>query len=235
MTHLGFELLTKMKIETKEQAVAKLEDYYKDLRKNLQNLLNDEVALARVAHDSYNHPNHFAKLILNDDQAAGTKLRLHIWENPSSQPAKLFSEVHNHRWSFVSIPLLGTFKELRFKEIEERPVSDKVYSVYRYECYPRNASAQEIKGGEKVTLLQDEEHIRNAGELYFCDAGAVHHYDPMTYPAASLILTFNNVERYAIMYKDSPIIDESENVKIVTPPLEVNDLRDLIISLLEKL
>jgi hypothetical protein len=225
-----------MQIETKEQPQYYIESYYKDLKNHLQNLLKDEIALNKIAQESYNHPNHFAKLILNNDKEAGIKLRLHIWENPlPNQSTKLFSEVHNHRWSFVSIPLLGTFKELRFKEIEEAPPSEKVFSVYKYECYPRSQSSQEIKGGAKVTLLQNEECIRSAGELYFCDAGAVHHYEPITYPAASLILTFNTIEGYALMYKDSPISDVSEDLKIVTPSLTVEDVRNLLMSLLEKL
>lgn len=225
-----------MEIENKEQATTYIESYYKDIKNHLRTLLKDEEALNKIAQKSYNHPNHFAKLILNDDKEKGIKLRLHIWGNPlTSQSAKLFSEVHNHRWSFVSIPLLGTFKELRFKEIEEGTTLEKVYSVYKYECYPRNESSQEIKGGTEVTLLQNEEYIRSAGELYFCDAGAVHHYEPITYPAASLILTFNTVEGYALMYKDSPISDGSEDLKITTPPLTVEDVKSLLISLLEKL
>ena len=54
------------------------------------------------------HPVGFKKYILI--AAFGYRLRLHVWRGVGNDSR------HNHRWWFVSVPLIGTFEETRFRE-----------------------------------------------------------------------------------------------------------------------
>lgn len=61
----------------------------------------------------YNHPVGYMKFVLLDAGPYGN-IRLHYW--PKGKVG-CRGDFHDHRWSFLSIPLLGTFSEERFKRV----------------------------------------------------------------------------------------------------------------------
>jgi hypothetical protein len=57
---------------------------------------------------SYDHPNQFSKIVLLSGSSVGWKLRLHIWWPDPETPATP-EDIHNHRWDFASVLLLGGY------------------------------------------------------------------------------------------------------------------------------
>lgn len=74
-----------------------------EARKKIDALLGDSTAIDVIAARSYEHPNGFRKIVLGADKD-GSKLRLHVWP---SNFLGTESNVHNHRWSFSTLVLVG--------------------------------------------------------------------------------------------------------------------------------
>ncbi|QKG25459.1 hypothetical protein [Actinomadura verrucosospora] len=76
--------------------------------------LRDERWMAEMLAASYRHPNGFDKIVLLAD--AGCQLRLHVWRDDACETR--VENVHNHRWDFSSVLLLGGY---RFQEFVPDP------------------------------------------------------------------------------------------------------------------
>lgn len=64
--------------------------------------------LSMTAAMSYDHPNQFSKIVLLSGSRVGWKLRLHIWWPDPDAPV-VPEDIHNHRWDFASVLLLGGY------------------------------------------------------------------------------------------------------------------------------
>jgi hypothetical protein len=159
---------------------------------------------------------------------------LHIWENGGAETQALFSDTHNHHWSFVSVPLFGTFKEVRYVERPDALALPTDYEVYRYACTPRDAAhTQDLSECTKVHVHKDAEFRRQQGRLYHCPVGVIHQFDPLTYPAASLVLTYQTTQTHSLVLKNKPFI--KDEVQVVSPPLCKEDVRRLLGLVLKKM
>ncbi|MCF7834352.1 MAG: hypothetical protein K9L98_03460 [Candidatus Pacebacteria bacterium] len=218
-------------IENKEQAGAFLNKYYEKIRNELENIINNKDLLERVSEASYRHPNNFFKIILKNFNNA--TLRLHVWEKENLPKNDKFSlsDVHDHRWSFVSIPLFGEFRELRFKEIQTD--LEGVHNVYKYDF---SSKSKEIKGGSESKLIQIGEYIREKGNLYSCDMGEIHYYEASTYPASTIVLTYNTQKKGSFVYKKpSDSIDIEGNDTIENIPLTPEETKKIFKEVLKHL
>ncbi len=82
----------------------------------LCDILNSEKLVRNIADKSYMHSNGFDKIVLVDNFNDGCKLRLHVWWPYSDAGGYLSqeSDIHNHRWDFMSKVMLGTLHVKEF-------------------------------------------------------------------------------------------------------------------------
>jgi len=84
----------------------------------VERIISDDYELSRVAKESYSHSNYFDKIVLYKSKVNNFSLRLHIWDKDIHPQIK--SDIHNHRWSFMSIVLLGTIIENNYTKISSK-------------------------------------------------------------------------------------------------------------------
>jgi len=131
------------------------------------------------------HPNGFWVVLLKLF-ASGSRLRLHYWP-PSTR--KLESP-HNHRATFISIPLLGVFEEKRYVEAEGED-----YEVLR--CHVTSSGGN----GNPITSPAGRGNVREVWRglrfplvPYRCESDVIHSLVPRT-PLALSIIYFRRPER----------------------------------------
>jgi hypothetical protein len=207
----------------KKQIEKKLEEVFLDLEKNLDSLLRSKKEMKSIASNSYNHLNGFSKIVLQDDEKRDIKLRLHLWTEKPKTPEMEVGDAHDHRWSYVSIPLFGEFKETRYKErpVKESRGNDK---KIRYKCFSRGKTEWlNLERFQEVRLEKVEENTRIKGELYYCKAGQIHTIHPSKYPAATLVMTFEPKRSYARVYRKK--VETDDFMKLYAPNLNSKDVK----------
>ncbi|MBX6769381.1 MAG: hypothetical protein IRY90_19885, partial [Actinomadura rubrobrunea] len=86
--------------------------------------LDDDQWMDAMARASYRHPNGFDKIVLLSTDAF--QLRLHVWGQ--DRPEAESENIHNHRWDFSSVILLGGY---RYQEFTADGGTSQFY-VYTY-------------------------------------------------------------------------------------------------------
>jgi hypothetical protein len=125
------------------------------------------------------HPNGFTKIIIGT--VFGYRIRLHYW--PSS--AVKYRSRHNHRWWFISIPLLGAFTDNRYKEVE----GDTTMRI-------QVSDRANVRDSDRVYSLEGNSGLRLKASRtrypllpYYCGLGEIHSYYPKgNGPHASLVI-----------------------------------------------
>lgn len=138
------------------------------------------------------HPIGFKKITLLS--LFGYKLRLHSWPNGnnSSRP-----DIHDHRWPFLSIPLLRSFTEKRYKR-----VSGSKYKLRHCYTEPLNAPRM-VKTVGKGNVKEVFKKIRKPFIPYICPAGEVHSYMPNSNKKSmSLVITGSPIRDYAEVWHE---------------------------------
>ena len=110
------------------------------------------------------HPGGFIKYDLHR-WSTGERLRLHFWGEPGAE-----LDIHDHRWSYVSLPLAGRFIEDRYKLVQG------VFSEYNsLVCRPRDAFGNIIVGpGLALAAVPAERLHYKVGEAYGLRSGDFH-------------------------------------------------------------
>ena len=218
-----------LNIVGKSKAQNILRDYYSHIRTNLESILDDNNLLLAISKKSYGHSNGFSKIVLHEDEVSGIKIRLHVWTDRVDDCDE--SDLHDHRWSFVSIPLFGHFNERRYTE---RPVDNGAQKKYKHLCFTRgNSEWLDVKGEKWVSLKLRQNLSRPAKHQYYCKYGVIHSFQPTNFPAASLIVTFDTSRQYARVYKNSP--ETTSSIKIPAPNYNIEILKDKIYFVLSNL
>ncbi len=94
----------------------KLSKYaYGDFIIDIKRLFSNSELTEKIAKSSYLHANGFLKITLakGDDDS---KLRLHIWNDKVFDYSNAQSSAHNHPWSFCSVILCGSFRNIIYQE-----------------------------------------------------------------------------------------------------------------------
>jgi hypothetical protein len=125
-----------------------------NLAKLFNKLSSDEGMLMSVLERSYYHQNGFDKFTLING-GGGFKLRLHVWKPENITRAQ--ENIHDHRWSFASKILYGSFSTQTFNVRKKTGEHERYFSMYhpnpsedRYHLTPY--------GRERLELSQDVEH-----------------------------------------------------------------------------
>lgn len=141
---------------------------------NLRNLLSVALKspqlLKQIAARSYWHPNGFLKLILARS-STGSTLRIHIWRQQKQQspPAGLDTDIHSHRWPFVSFVIAGAL------DIHEFTETDKAGDEYsKYICAPNEAGQYKLKQLGLARLSRCKNQTVGVGKYYSIDTNILH-------------------------------------------------------------
>ena len=122
----------------------------------------------------------------------GYKIKLHLWIPDSSA---LPEDVHDHVRSFISIPLLGIFREKRYKKVDG--------SKALYACYQENRKGRRVdKIGEGVAALQVSSRYRFFPLPYYCHYTVLHGIEPIwKIPFVTLVIGLPQRKEFAEVIK----------------------------------
>jgi len=115
-----------------------------------------------------NHPNGFTKIIIG--ATFGYRIRLHYWPKGADKSESR----HNHRWWFISIPLLGRFVDNRYTETQDGQTM-RIKVLDRNDI--RDSTRSYILDGTSGLRLR-RTYIRQPFIPYICSVGEIHSYYP---------------------------------------------------------
>jgi hypothetical protein len=111
------------------------------------------------------HPLGFRKRYLL--RAFGYAVRLHVWHGSREDP-------HDHRWSFVAVPLRGRFLEHRWR------VAHDDGTWIRYACPPGAGGPDwRLEPTRTDGLAKARPFMRRPLWPYRCALGEIHTYEPV--------------------------------------------------------
>lgn len=147
-----------------------------ELKAWLAALLRDDEELDRITRASFYHPTGAFKLTLASRGYDGPEMRLHIWTHGSRIEGEhnLYS-VHNHKWSFASYVVQGTFQEQIFGESAEE--TELAYDRYRFDSAVRGKEYQTTLVGRRFLSELFSAPI-DAGTAYLQSREALHSFQP---------------------------------------------------------
>ena len=140
----------------------------------------------------YTHALGFKKIVLFS--IFGYKVRIHYW--PTGKVGCI-PEIHDHRWSFIAIPLLGKFVEKRYKRIKG---SFYLLQHYSYTKEYGNIGRRNIhkKIIKKENIKKCYKRIRKALIPYYCPVGTIHSVmPPDDKKVITLVITSRPKNNYA--------------------------------------
>ena len=114
------------------------------LAEQVKGYLQSRSAIAKIAQRSYMHPNGFRKLVL-DEAVGGKRIRVHLWRASSNRSVSI-SNVHNHRWDFASMNVMGL-------------VTSEIHVVYPSERTMNHFEFTPAKAGSRYGLR----HVGESG------------------------------------------------------------------------
>ena len=114
-------------------------EYVKDLAQKdiptiiIKEILNNNDLLQKVSQQSYEHVNHFDKIVIIDNKdAKGFRLTLHCWNGNYGQKIVDEELIHNHRFSFWSHIFRGRMVSENFVESSCMSIEKKTFNKYIY-------------------------------------------------------------------------------------------------------
>lgn len=137
-------------------------------------LLASREALNAVSSRSYEHVNHFAKIVVVDSRdPADYRLTVHYWNGNYSDQIFAQELIHNHRFSFWSYVYCGDLHTENFRECDDGEA--KSIALRRYVYRPSqtgNIHSCEFDAFTRLEALPNITHKR--GETYFLTYDSTH-------------------------------------------------------------
>lgn len=163
------ELLVKNNLQYLEDLVKK------DVPTSLiSEILNNEELLEEIASRSYEHVNHFDKIVLIDNpDPKGYRLTLHSWNCNYGKEIPDEELIHNHRFSFWSHIFRGNLTSENFLEAKEFSIEKKTFNRYVYR--PSNTgNIHDCEFDAKAQLDKIETITHKQGEVYYLNYKITH-------------------------------------------------------------
>ena len=137
--------------------------------------LLEEIALrtddiTKLCKSSYYHPNGFLKLMLMECKHTGFLMRLHSWDNQSSEK-ELISRTHNHMRDGWSIILDGEMCDNRYFECPSK-FGEKYFKTNIYERH--DTSSYKLVPVGNTYLTQKSSQKLHKGNIYSLFHRAIH-------------------------------------------------------------
>lgn len=170
----------------------------------VQEILDDDLALAETAARSYTHTNGFDKFTLLSSREPEFKLRLHAWwwNGNNGQNGEF---IHNHRWFFRSATLHGSV------HVETFTQKDCGEPMYRHEYQPRDDTKETygLRVVGRSSLASDLMFTLAPGSTYTMGPDLLHrviHAGDAT--TIALFVRWATIQPTASVFAESPILDE---------------------------
>lgn len=166
-------------VQQSEIRIAHLE-YVKNLAKNniptllIKEILQNESLLKTIAERSYEHVNHFDKIVLiNNPDPQGFRLTLHLWNY--NYDKKILDEelIHNHRFSFWSHIYRGTLLSENFEETPYFSIEKKNFKKFIY-TPSKTGNIHTCSFEKNVQLTKIGDTRVECGETYYLDFKTIH-------------------------------------------------------------
>lgn len=114
-----------------------------------------------------NHPVGFRKYVVL--ALFGYRLRLHVWSDGHGNDSR-----HNHRWWFVSVPIIGRFIETRYRETDGE-------SYLKIDVHDKHG----VRDGDRRYVAKGKSELEEIARKvrwplipYFCPANDIHSLVP---------------------------------------------------------
>jgi len=145
--------------------------------KVIKEILKNEELLIAVASRSYEHVNHFDKIVLvNNLDPRGFRITLHNWNPNLDDETKREELIHDHRFSFWSHVMRGKLVSNNFYESSELRVESKDFRKYKYLPSEtgniHTCSFEEVKQLVSLGKMSVEE-----GDTYYLNYATTHRVD----------------------------------------------------------
>lgn len=129
------------------------------------------------------HPLGFFYLAVN--VSASRSIRYHVWlDRASISEDQKAGEIHDHRYELNSLVLAGSLLHETFASSQKEGGG---FSVFEIEYHESSSRAGTHRGDVDLTELSRNEH--STGEAYRLPPRTIHRAQPLTLPAATLVLT----------------------------------------------
>jgi hypothetical protein len=156
------------------------------------------------------HPIGFKKYVLLS--FLGYRLRLHVWPRGGGSDSR-----HNHRWWFISVPLVGRFIDTRYVEV------DGPGDFMKIDVLDKGG----VRDGERVyhadgesNLVVRKTYTRYPLVPYLCQDGAVQSYVPRGRGFHASLVVLGRLRRdKSEIWRDPNAID----VPLTPPPAETDN------------
>lgn len=155
-------------------------DYIKDLAKRdiptriIKEILGDNKTLETIAARSYEHVNHFDKIVLVDNKdPKGFRLTLHSWNCNYGKEIPDQELIHNHRFSFWSHIFRGNLVAETFSETQSFSIEKKTFNKYIY-TPSTTGNIHTCSFQEKAQLNKLADSTQTQGDTYYLKFNTIH-------------------------------------------------------------
>lgn len=163
-----------------DKVVSDNSQYLQNLAKNniptllIKEILNDDQLLEEVASRSYEHVNHFDKIVLIDNpDPKGYRLTIHSWNCNYGKEVPDEELIHNHRFSFWSHIFRGNLTSENFLESKDFSIEKKTFNRYVYR--PSNTgNIHDCDFDKKAQLNKIETVTHRQGDVYYLNYNITH-------------------------------------------------------------
>ena len=162
-------------IDNVSSRLSKLSNYaFKQFVYDIKELRTRSVFLEELSKSAYFHVNGFLKITLAKG-SDGSKLRLHIWNDTILEYSNAQLSAHNHPWSFCSVVLCGSFRNIIY---QTENTAGELH--HKHSCIidgPENYG-HTIKEEGAVKLMETSNTVMRKGSSYFEYSKAIHRAMP---------------------------------------------------------
>ncbi len=167
------------------------------LRNLLCAALSSPQVLKEITARSYWHPNGFLKLILAQS-STGSTLRVHSWRQQKQQSASegLDTDIHSHRWPFISFVLSGALDILEFTETNQ---CEDRYN--KYICAPNRKGLYKLWSLGYTGLSCSNHQTVGMGEYYSIDTNILHQVFNRSQETITAVIQGPPTERSSLVFR----------------------------------
>ncbi len=140
----------------------------------IKEILSNEKLLDEIASRSYEHVNHFDKIVLIDNpNPKGYRLTIHSWNCNYGKEILDEELIHNHRFSFWSHIFRGTLTSENFLEAKEFSIEKKTFNRYIYRP-SKTGNIHDCEFDAKAQLNKVETITYKPGDIYYLNYKTTH-------------------------------------------------------------
>jgi hypothetical protein len=143
-------------------------------RRLLNEILASPDQMSTIAARSYEHVNHFSKIVLVDNpDPKGYRLTMHVWTRNQAKEAQKEELIHNHRFSFWSHIFCGQMKSQNFHEADAPSFERKDFRRYVYRP-STTGNIHSCNFDKDAQLVREPDTVVSRGDVYYLNYLTTH-------------------------------------------------------------